>query len=1400
MAYEFQQEDQGYQFDSVQDIEQPWSPSIMHNAISRVLVGQPIDQAWLEAEQLGDEGSRKDIILRNTQAKLDSIRQFREREIRLGEEVTDTQGIVEYEIERARQPHAAELSFVDQVSDSDLLDPEQEEEYIPEERRDVAATRLYLARKLQDLGREWNDKTTFNKTRQIGRQILPLMSQMRESVIATTFDEYEMGIVNWFNNPDNWEKFVASFWNLSDEDRSVILPHLEQSIEAAASMYGAETKTLAETLLLAQVLNPDNRELRLNHLLEVVDLGGVAATMGKALKVHKTPVILSRLGRNKAGAKATVTAAIDEKAAQALNMTRSEALEQALPFSEPNLLPAEFKANALQDFKLVDEFLGGDPNLQKLPVEAADIDRAAKRIAKDAKVRGNISNIHLDEKNQVVFNTTRNGQEVTIRSGLTLDDFESALIDPVVLTGEKRSKFLQAKNLIRGWGGNISSAKAALGSNLVDPFTDILSEQGKLFEKYKSAFRSSIKGLNDKSTQKVYDALLFGDEDSKIYTYQDAVINGLRDGSVHLSPEEYRSYLRIRHIMTSLKVRMDKIERTKRVFNGEKVITDNEGNLSYVKPFDYKQAVGAYDRGDIIDTKTGKIYKNLQEAADLLKNEQRKLVRSTDSSEAYFNNNGKFYKWRLVSNERIQELPEQIYQANPGYVPRSAEGMNYFVKVQKRGVVEGLADPQVVSVKTSRQFQLRHEAEQWRQKLIDQGAREDDVSIKHIAEMTPDDQARFGIGKGLYRGGRAEEMPRTGLSDEGITPDRVPVQEAIYGFMSTVSHQAPLIEWRLVLTQKWMNQAKQAGLLEGYQGSFLGARRLIEEAEKVHPTLKSFLLRSHDQIRFQIGIPTDAERRLERTWTSVVEILFDGAKFPGADWATRRLHKLDHKNWVGAAKAATFHNFLGVLNPRQLIVQAMNSAIVMSLYPTRAPRAIQRALHMGWTDLLHNPNHLNLANGTMRSRLKDPNLDEAVKLWQKSGIRETVISGSGDYAAIVNGAPTGPSALLDKGLVPYRAGELFSQRAAFSIAYDVLKERKAGRALTEADIPMLRRMTDNYTLNMKKSNLSYFQKNEFALASQFLTPSRGFIEALMVSQGRGGFSRWEKFKLILGQSILFGTAGIPFMDYLVDSALGVIYSDPSEIPPGWVVQNREGLLNLAVQSMGLDVDVAEGGALGEDISDKFIELAIKDQNLPAMLLGPSGTAIERAWNGVTKFWNFLRSPADVPPQMWAAALSELGRTTSTWNNLSKSFQAFNNDLFYDKNGNPRLVNDTNTATKVALGFGFQLNEASQLYKADLTNREINQITTDFSDSIVGFYRRAFGDDQQDAEMLSIAASSMLRGQPPEIVDATLDKVYNKLTQDPASFRIVDQFIRNVEAGLSPAKQKAIPVLHEQITQ
>lgn len=1195
--------------------------------------------------------------------------------------------------------------------------------------------------------------------------------------------------------------------SLNPEERAAAIEYLKTEVLPGMP-------ELRQVNLLQSLVAPEGAEdtLDWNWLNPVVDIASIVAPSIFAAKVSRAtasvaaasraPTVLQEAG-NAADAGKVVAGAIVTRSEEVMSAVSGDplsAVSSALPFPTRALMPNSTDGISAETMRNIDTFA---ERLEKrireiaegdvIPLESFVSERTAGAVHDDLlrqyQKKVGIDNVEISRQgNKFSIKYDEIDEDGRVINAGRVDTYTASLDDLGSFNLEDLSlmdRYFHSP--LAAFKGTDLEREARIAQRM-DGF------QAKLLNELRDLHRAALSPVTGRGAWKTLtpagrrrveevDAVIMkGNLNKEVYTPSQLTSGEL---GFTLDDQQIEAYYNVRSLMDGVYFLRNAAKRSELEIKGIRNVNLTEDIRQMARPYDDYAAASSSLRSSphtrVHDSETHRVL--LKDDFDLEEAyaNGKVLVRYEEAVDVGLDT--KVY-YSLVDKDQVTDLPAEVINYTPGYVPQISKDAVYFVKVRTPTSVDGKsvsATSSSAEVTTVREFDNKADAELWAHQqnlaLREQGV----TAEQKIYEALQDSQlererAASGMGEsfsgtgGLYTGKRATQEILFGL--EGRPREMVNSFEAISRNLAALSKYVPRNEWRMGMERQAVVTANRLlGADSGHRfTSFEDLRSAPDtDAGKV---IKSM----YTQIRDWTGMPTSTELAFQDATRRLIDTSF-GKKMPGAK---KMLLNMRQKDPVGAARATAFHSLLGWYNPRQLWIQAQGLAVAASMNILRPDQlmlvirdqtALQMLQHMEGT--AKQIAHVAKATGMDRAYLEN-----MYNAWKRSGLQDSVLTNADHAAAAVGHGITmdALSRAADQGLFFYRGGELLNRRFSFSTAF---RERygsaKGAFDIDDISLGELIDRSNNFMLNMSKGNRAAWQRGALSLTFQFNQVSQKAMESVLGLNGN--FTTAERWKILAGQIGLYGAAGIPLgsmgAHWLMEMlGYGTQQELEQNVGPEVVKLANEGFIGwLTLTALNADLEVGPDSSLAQGIETIIDDLFFEERNFAEMVLGAFGNTSTNFWDGLTavpkklSFASVTGNPVDYVKALGSPFLNSI----SFSRNVDRAIFMHNFEkIINERSGQTVIDGPFNAATIAAQAAGFRTRQEADYYRGRVQIDSRKDYLNSVSENMVKLYYQAaalalkgeLSDDQMDE--ISAVMGTLMYDLNPYEENLVRERVKNNL--------------------------------------
>lgn len=491
-------------------------------------------------------------------------------------------------------------------------------------------------------------------------------------------------------------------------------------------------------------------------------------------------------------------------------------------------------------------------------------------------------------------------------------------------------------------------------------------------------------------------------------------------------------------------------------------------------------------------------------------------------------------------------------------------------------------------------------------------------------------------------------------------------------------------------------------------------------------------------------------------WDTKVERTMD--KF--ADWLEKTPAKglsasiRDAQDPIAKIRSINYSLTLGLLNPAQFAMQANSVLVGISLSPRFGLAAAKDIPLMRYALIANDPNVTSELVRRAGGLTEGLDLVKNAEQFKRIGLNDfganlAMIDAQNSITVGSSQITNKARRLHEKSLFFFQEGERYGRLTAYGIARRKYAEKFPGKDpfAKHAD-QWIREESDRLLFSPTSDNNPLLTKGIGSIPTQFWSYMMKLSDAVVTGQN-GRFTPRERVQLAAGQLLFYGTAGLPALDWALNS---YEESTGTTFDPVTAKALHNGLVDtlIYVASDG-DVNTDFSGSSGMGGWVQQVAQTLHENPITAVAAGPVGVQIKSALDRMQHaalLHNTWDNPT--PENVSAVALAGIGGMIKSVDRTTRAILAYNTGIWYDKYSRPSF-NMTKSEAVAYLG-GLNPQDQSDLFAA-MKNQE--GVRESFVNSLVPVVRalhdkyvRAETDKERKAiqdQINALAAVSMQTG-------------------------------------------------------
>lgn len=619
--------------------------------------------------------------------------------------------------------------------------------------------------------------------------------------------------------------------------------------------------------------------------------------------------------------------------------------------------------------------------------------------------------------------------------------------------------------------------------------------------------------------------------------------------------------------------------------------------------------------------------------------------------------------------------------------------------------------------------------------------------------------------------------------------------------LSNIASMSSLADYKMRSIEKWVKTF----------GPYLDLKGLPKDASPVRIFHESVFLRDlpeaqrvknsaeaqRDTIKRVLGWRSDVDREFEYMGRQLVDYVA-GDK-PGT-WRNKTFSRgtewVLEKNPVAKARKLAMNMKMGLGNVAQFPMQISTMFAVTALdvrggigamfniFPLKG--YLSKSGDRAWLDLMiergvhkmsgfDDPqDYIDMMEAAKKSGFFD--IGGAHQLQNYHGVDAAIGAiGNGATGEILDTAGKAARWAGDKGLFFFNEAEVWNRIVGWQLAWKRMRNSGIPKGTSKFYERLMQSAAD-YTLNMSQAGAAAWQKGWASIPTQFLSYQARMLEAMLGKQ----FTTTQKIRLLLGQAVFYGAAGVPFAAFLAEKLRG----ESGEAPKlgTWEGLADRGLVDTIIWAAtgGADVQYGERVATGSFVTDTFREMLGMSKYGEVSFTDVMGGPLY----GISKdiggsFWNIIRHAAaesggDTGLPLTSAAVIDMARNVASFNNAYKAYMVWNYGVWLSKSGK-EVIDELPSTDAFAVFLGLTPGEYRDYAAKQEWRKNRQSQVKEVSDAIIS-YRQRMAREPNNSTSIS-SQIEILRGITPQ--DIWIDAL-NKADASDTNDSIADALARQYE--------------------
>lgn len=634
----------------------------------------------------------------------------------------------------------------------------------------------------------------------------------------------------------------------------------------------------------------------------------------------------------------------------------------------------------------------------------------------------------------------------------------------------------------------------------------------------------------------------------------------------------------------------------------------------------------------------------------------------------------------------------------------------------------------------------------------------------------------------MYTGRKGEQLP----DYQGNLAPLLDPYETLNRSLMNIASLTSFGDYKMQSIERWMQTfGKHLDIRDLPEG--LSDMRLFMEAplkkggNASQQRIRNEALAQKKIIQRTLGWKTENDLRSDE-WQRRTADFIAGSRVDGVIPNIRR----DVSEWwtnsnpIAALRGFAFDLKLGLFNVAQLPLQLSTAAAATALSPKLGMQ--------GWAMIA--PMRFMLGGRSLTKEAFENRLDQLVKNGVnnlggfkdakefKDFVRSATRSGFFDLGgthglmdhygpnAALNGFASGVERTRDAGRFFFFESERWNRIVAWRIAWD-----EAVQSGLKVDSPefaqRLAGRAEEYSFNMSRESQAWWQKGVMSIPTQFWAYNARMLEAMTV----GNFTPAQKLRLILSQSALYGSAGLPVAAVVSDlmkrqSGETPSLSDPESAGEKALAVIDRGLLDTAIYHMtGSDLLVGRrygtGTWLGDTVGDIFGMSQYGEVSAADVLGGATYSILGQVGQTLRPVVEYMTMESgDTGKPMMRDSLLRMAQNVSTVGNVTKALMVYNYGVYMSTTGSIQV---DGLPPQTAFGVALSLQPAEMAEITTMMNHfKDKKKVVDDAAKVINNYRTRMINQPDQAQTLGEEVNAFVRLLPDDVRRDALQRVQREI--------------------------------------
>jgi len=636
----------------------------------------------------------------------------------------------------------------------------------------------------------------------------------------------------------------------------------------------------------------------------------------------------------------------------------------------------------------------------------------------------------------------------------------------------------------------------------------------------------------------------------------------------------------------------------------------------------------------------------------------------------------------------------------------------------------------------------------------------------------------------MYYGGKGEHLK----DFQGAMAPTLDPYEAINQSLVNVANITSFSDYKISAAERWMKtfgdylEKRPSSPMDALTNGNLqiGAPEYIRQQAEAQ----------RDIIKRTLGWRTEFDRQKEIYTRRLSEWVAGNDPYSVRDKATAAaLTWWNDKNPVRALRGVAFDLKLGLFNVAQFPLQTATMAAAIALNPKAGLEGMHMIMPMLYGYFRKGAGEETLNTLIERGMVKTGGFSTAdeFKAFMKSAKNSGFFDVGGSHILINSYGPNAAAGVLSSDGAFRQAGrfwfyeaERWNRTVAYKMAWSDAVERYGAKAYKSNDfIRYVSGRAEDYSFRMSEQSAAYWQKGLLSIPTQFWAYNARMLEMMLGKE----FTGVQKARLVLGQTLLYGTAGIPVAPYVAEKIKEHTGAAP-KIGSMMSYLDRGILDNALYAATGIDALVSKRVGTGafwtDTLKDMFGASAYGEKSFMDVMGGATYSIGKAGFETILDVAGYAAAESGGDMPLTSEAFMRLASNISTISNIQKAYLVHQYGTYVTSKGTTVVSGlPSQDAWAVALSFApGELDEVAAL-KAFHDNRK-EQVTE--ATRVLSNYRTRMINEPDHRREIMEEVNAYSRMLPPDIRIDAIQRSQNYLTPS-----LLDSLSQQVERDKNQAQ-------------